>query len=163
VTERFANNPLTTLAVAITTTAQTTISVVSAVGFPSLAQYRILIDSEIMLVTAGAGTTSWTVTRGAESTVAATHLVNAEVAHILTAGALVQFGANITAASTLPVGSTTGDIIRYNTVAGAWEVASEPFSFKGLVLTPALASLVDAIGAIYFDSALKAVLVCTDI
>jgi hypothetical protein len=116
-----------------------------------------------MLVTAGAGTTSWTVTRGAESTVAATHLVNAEVAHILTAGALVQFGANITMASALPTGSTTGDIIRYNTVAGAWEVASEPFSFKGLVLTPALASLVDAIGAIYFDSALKAVLVCTDI
>ena len=70
---------------------------------------------------------------------------------------------HLLAGSLLPAGTVTGDTVRYNTVTSAWEVASEPLVFKGIVLTPALASLVDAIGAIYFDSALKAVLVCTDI
>ena len=63
----------------------------------------------------------------------------------------------------VPVGGTTGDIIRYNSVSGLWEVASEPFALKGLVLTPALASLVNAEGAMYYNSADKAVKVCTDI
>ena len=52
-----------------------------------------------------------------------------------------------------------GSIIRYND--GDWEVVAEPFVFKGLVLTPALASLIDVEGAIYYDSSLKAILVCT--
>ena len=62
----------------------------------------------------------------------------------------------------LPPGNTTGQIVRYNSATDAWEVASEPFVFKGLVLTPALASLVTAEGAIYYDSSLKAIMVCTE-
>ena len=56
-------------------------------------QWRILIDSEIMIVTGGHGLTTWIVTRGAEGTTAATHLNNATVIQLLTAGALNNFGA----------------------------------------------------------------------
>lgn len=63
----------------------------------------------------------------------------------------------------LPDGSVTGDFLRYNTVTGGWEVASEPVELKGLVLTPALASLVDAEGAVYYNSSSKNVQVCTDV
>jgi hypothetical protein len=89
--EQFGNLAATTLSAAITTTSATTLTVVSAAApFPQTAQFRIIIDSEIMIVTAGAGTTTWTVTRGAENTTAATHLSGAAVTHILTAGALIQ-------------------------------------------------------------------------
>ena len=60
-------------------------------------------------------------------------------------------------------GSITGDFLRWNEGTGDWEAASEPIEFKGLVLTPALASLIDAEGALYYNSALKSVLVCTDV
>lgn len=60
-------------------------------------------------------------------------------------------------------GSVTGDFLRWNETTGDWEVASEPIEFKGLVLTPALAALIDAEGAIYYNSLLKSVLVCTDV
>jgi hypothetical protein len=62
-----------------------------------------------------------------------------------------------------PAGVMTGDFIRYDAVDGRWEVATEPVVLKGLVLTPALASLIDAEGAIYYNSANKSVLVCTEI
>jgi len=44
--------------------AQTVIQVASAWGFPSSGNYPITIDSELMTVTGGQGTTTWTVTRG---------------------------------------------------------------------------------------------------
>jgi len=87
-TEQFANNATTTLNGAISSTSATSITVASASAFPSVAQFRILIESEIMLVTAGAGSTTWTVTRGIEGTTAATHADGATVRQILTAGAL---------------------------------------------------------------------------
>ena len=153
--EHFTNDAETTLSVAIDAI-ETSMVVISATLFPTVAQYRIRIDDELLLVTGGAGTTTWTVVRGIEGTTAAAHLSDSQVCQVLTAGALEQLKLD-----TFPVGSITGDMIRYN--AGAWEVAEEPLTFRGIILTPALASLVDAIGAIYFDSALKAVLVCTDL
>lgn len=69
--ERWANNPTTTLLGDITNSA-TSITVNSASGFPSTKQFHILIDGEIMLVTSVSGTT-WTVTRGYETSTAATH------------------------------------------------------------------------------------------
>ena len=57
-------------------------------GFPAVAQYRIVIENEILLVTAGAGTTTWTVTRGAEGTTAAAHTDGTLVTHVLTMGGL---------------------------------------------------------------------------
>jgi hypothetical protein len=61
------------------TAAQTTISVPSATGFPATGTFRIRVDDEEMTVTGGAGTTTWTVTRGVNSTVAAAHAAGAAV------------------------------------------------------------------------------------
>ncbi len=92
-TEQFANNAQTSLNGAITATA-TTLTVASASGFPSSAQFRILIDSELMIVTAGAGTTTWTVTRGAEGTTTAAHANQATVSQVLTVGGLENLDAS---------------------------------------------------------------------
>ncbi len=54
------------------TSIQTTITVASATGFPT-SQFRIRIDDEVMTVTAGFGTTMWTVTRGVNGTAPALH------------------------------------------------------------------------------------------
>ena len=61
--EQFANNAQSTLTAAITAGA-TSLTVQSAAAFPSSPQFRILIDSEILLVTAVSGNT-FTVTRAA--------------------------------------------------------------------------------------------------
>jgi len=55
-----------------TTAVQGSITVASAAGFPTTAGYYIRIDNEVMRVTAGQGTTTWTVARGATRTSAAT-------------------------------------------------------------------------------------------
>jgi hypothetical protein len=62
----------TTLAGAVNAT-QTTITVNSAAGFPTTS-FRIRIDDEYMDVTGGFGTTTWTVTRGVNSSTAASHV-----------------------------------------------------------------------------------------
>ncbi len=54
------------------TASQTTVSVASASGFPTSA-FRIRIDDELMNVTSGFGTTTWTVTRGVNGSTATTH------------------------------------------------------------------------------------------
>jgi Tfp pilus assembly protein PilV len=59
------NAPATTLASAMTAS-QLTISVASAGGFPSAAPYIVMIDSELILVSDGAGTTTWSVRDAAE-------------------------------------------------------------------------------------------------
>jgi hypothetical protein len=61
----------TTLAAAITAS-QTTVTVASASGFPS-SQFKIRIDDEVMTVTGGFGTPTWSVTRGSSGTTAAAH------------------------------------------------------------------------------------------
>ncbi len=87
--EQYTNDAVTALDGGINNSV-TSIDVDSFTGFPASAQYRIRIDDEIMLVTAGAGTTTWTVTRGAEGTMADSHLNAASVTHVLTAGAIDQ-------------------------------------------------------------------------
>ena len=84
--EAFSNNASTTLAVAIESVDGTTIGVTSGTGFPGV-QFRVIVDDEIMLVTAVDDVT-WTVTRGVESTTAATHDSGATVTHVLTAEGL---------------------------------------------------------------------------
>lgn len=69
----------TTLTTAITSTSSTTVKVASAAGFPTSGNYTIQIDAEQMQVTGGQGTTTWTVTRGFNSTTKATHLLSAIV------------------------------------------------------------------------------------
>lgn len=48
----------------------TTMNVVSAAGFPGSGNYNVQVDTEVMTVTAGQGTTAWTVTRGANGSTA---------------------------------------------------------------------------------------------
>ena len=67
----------TTLTGALTAAA-TTITVSSATGFPTT-PFQIRVDDEFMLVTAGFGTTTWTVSRGTSSSVATTHVTGQTV------------------------------------------------------------------------------------
>ncbi|MGZ6267752.1 MAG: TadE/TadG family type IV pilus assembly protein, partial [Candidatus Limnocylindrales bacterium] len=67
----------------IYSTGATSIKVNSASGFPTSGSYTVVIDSEHMLVTSGQGTTTWTVTRGADSTTAATHIGGTTVTRVV--------------------------------------------------------------------------------
>jgi len=75
------NQGTTYLSAAITTTTATSITVASATNFPSSGSFIITVDSEQMNVTAGAGTTTWTVTRGVNGTTKATHSANAVISY----------------------------------------------------------------------------------
>ncbi len=68
-----------TTAAAAINDSQTSITVASATGFPTGQNYRIKIDSELMEVTGGQGTTTWTVTRSVDGTSAAAHLSGATI------------------------------------------------------------------------------------
>ena len=103
--ENITNNAQTTLNGSINN-AVTSIVVNSATPFPQSGQYRIIIDSEIMIVTGGQGTTTWTVTRGAESTVAASHNSGAVVSHIITAGGISNLAPSAYWSSFAPAGLT---------------------------------------------------------
>lgn len=90
--ELFSNQAVTTLSAAITSTSATSLTVTSSTGFPAAlstvpSQFRINIDTELLIVTNVSGTT-WTVVRGAEGSTAATHLISAAVTHIITQGSL---------------------------------------------------------------------------
>jgi hypothetical protein len=82
-TEKLANDAKSGLNGSINNT-QTTLVVNSAATFPSTGKFRIIVDSELMLVTSVSGTT-FTVTRGIEGTTAISHSSGVAVAHILTA------------------------------------------------------------------------------
>jgi len=66
-------NPKTTTTTANRTAGQTTLPVASAAGFPASGDYYIRIGSEVLRVTGGQGTTTWTVARGQLGTAAASH------------------------------------------------------------------------------------------
>ncbi|HWB00635.1 MAG TPA: hypothetical protein VG713_19210 [Pirellulales bacterium] len=87
--EQLANNAASTLASSIGTT-DTTITVQTGSVFPDSGNFRLLIDSELLLCTDRSGNTL-TVTRGIESTSPANHAANASVTVVLTAGALAQY------------------------------------------------------------------------
>lgn len=89
--EIFKNNPSTALSADITSTSATSISVDDGSVFPSTGEFRILIGSELMLVTARS-TNTLTVVRGIEGTTATTHSTSDGVNQIVTAGALRQYG-----------------------------------------------------------------------
>lgn len=84
--EQLSNGAVSTLPTGINDSV-TSLTVVSATGFPSDGNFRILVESELMLVTAVSGTT-FTVVRGIESTSAASHLAGVSVLQVFTAGSL---------------------------------------------------------------------------
>lgn len=87
--ERFSNASASTLNGAISGGA-TTLNVASASTFPTQGNFRLLVDSEIMIVTAVVGST-FTITRGAEGTAAASHNNGVAVTGVLTAGGIAQY------------------------------------------------------------------------
>jgi hypothetical protein len=120
-TEQFANNAQSNLTAALTAGA-TSLTVQSAAAFPAAGNFRVLIDGEILLVTAVAGNT-FTVTRGAEGTTATAHAPGAYVTHVLTAAALLNCPRSMT---------TTGDV-EYLAASGA--VTRRAIGSAGQVLT----------------------------
>jgi hypothetical protein len=88
-TEQFANNASTTLNGAINNST-TTVVVTNGAVFSQVGTFRVIVDSEIMLVSAISGNTL-TVARGQEGTSAVSHLTAATITQILTAAGLAQF------------------------------------------------------------------------
>ena len=104
-TEKFANSASTTLATGIGSD-DLSLVVADASAFPAQPQFRILLESEILLVTGVSGAT-FTVTRGAEGTTATSHGSGLPIKQILTAGAVAQLQVDVQ--STLRVYSGSGD------------------------------------------------------
>ena len=84
--EKFSNFARSTLANGIDAD-DVQLIVEYATNFPSLGDFRLHCQNELMLVTARAGTT-FTVTRGIEGTTPAGHIAGTGVAHVMTAGSL---------------------------------------------------------------------------
>lgn len=84
--ERWSNSATSTLNGAITAGA-TSLTITSGTTFPSSGDFRIVIGTEIILVTVVSGST-WTITRGQEGTTAAAHSNGATVELYLTSGSL---------------------------------------------------------------------------
>jgi hypothetical protein len=72
-------NPKATTRTSSSTAAQTSMTIASATGFPASGNYYVRIDNEVLQVTGGQGTGTWTVSRGQLGTVAATHANGATV------------------------------------------------------------------------------------
>lgn len=86
--EKYSNGAATTLAGNVDNTSDpVTISVASASTFPTTGDFRILIGTEILLVTGVSGT-SFTCSRAQEGTSIASHTTGDAVTHILTAASL---------------------------------------------------------------------------
>jgi len=92
--EQFTNSGETPLDGAINN-AVTSLDVTSASTFPAAAPFRVRIDDEIIRVTGGAGTSTWTVERGTEGTTAASHLDLAPITHVVTVNSLNQQRADL--------------------------------------------------------------------
>ena len=125
--EVFANNAATTLNGNITSGA-TTLVVTSASGFPTTGNFRIIVDSEIMLVTAVSGTT-FTITRAQEGTSAAAHTSGVGVAHVLTVASLMNIISQYTDLAICQgrLTLTSGVPVTTSDVTGAGTIYFTPF------------------------------------
>ncbi|HEU4450189.1 MAG TPA: prepilin-type N-terminal cleavage/methylation domain-containing protein [Gaiellaceae bacterium] len=108
--EAYANDgAVTTSVTGGLTQTGTTLTVASATGFPAAGEFRITIAGEVLIVTAGAGTTTWTVERGGDGTVPGTH----------NAGATVTLTERVAIASCSFGGSPCTSLVPTKTTAGA--------------------------------------------
>ena len=94
-TERFANKSTTTLNGGIDGVVNSLV-VADPSKFPTSPQFRLLAESELMLVTGVSGA-NYTVQRGVEGTLAVPHSSGIPLNHILTAGGLDQLKSDILA------------------------------------------------------------------
>jgi hypothetical protein len=95
-------------------------------------QFRAVIGSEIVIVTAGQSGTTWTITRAAEGTTAAAHAAGVSVAHVLTAESL------LTAHTTFDVRAfgAVGDRVADDTAALQAAIDAASAGIGGEVLLP---------------------------
>lgn len=116
--------------------AATSLTVASATGFPTAGNFTILVGAEAMTVTAGQGTTTWTVTRGVNGTTAAAHALNAQIsfaASTLMLGAALAHAYAIGSAVRLadaPPGTTVFRIISSVAIAAGSLVAGTMLTVK---------------------------------
>lgn len=87
--EKFKNIGQSTLSAGVDAST-TTMPITSVSSFPTDGNFRILIDAEIMLVTAVSGS-NFTVVRGQEGTTGASHSSGATVTLVLTADSVFRF------------------------------------------------------------------------
>ncbi len=120
-----------------TTTTNTTLTVASAAGFPTYGTFTIKIDNEYMVVTGGAGTTTWTVMRAQQGTAAATHSNGAAVTHIDPATGELSWNATtkvLTVSGTIYIDGSAqisnGAVNQYNGQAAIYLSGSLNFSGK---------------------------------
>lgn len=112
--EGYVNDPGTTLTGNINNST-TSIPVATGVGYPTTRNFRILIGSELMLVTVNAGATpdTWTATRGIEATSAASHLSGVPVNMVVTKGLVDQIRSDLIKSgpfASLPAAGNAGDL-----------------------------------------------------
>jgi len=78
-----ASVDLTTTLTADPGASGTTLAVTSAARFPAVNGYKVRVEDETMLVTAGAGTASWTVTRAQDNSIGVAHAIGIVVAQVV--------------------------------------------------------------------------------
>jgi hypothetical protein len=99
------------------TNSQTSFTIGNPSLFPPDGQFRIRIESELMLVTAVAGS-SWTVTRGIEGTSAVSHDAGASIYGVLTVQSLLIATARISYALPIRLDYVSQTVLRLNTFGG---------------------------------------------
>lgn len=126
--EQFANVGQTTInQVNGIAAGDTSVTVASNTGFPANASFRIRIDSELILVTAGQGGVTWTISRGIENTTPAAHANGATVTQVVTNGGLLNaFMTKIDEVG--PVGGATASLTFPNLIS------SIPQTFRSLCI-----------------------------
>ena len=134
----FTANASTTLSAAISSTSSTSLTVASSTGFPvpvsGTTQFQILIDSEIINVTAVSGTT-WTIARGQDGTTAATHSSGAAVTHIVGPGALGILGGDGQSYTPSWTAATTNPVLNNGTIVGQWYYINTHLVWYSVLLT----------------------------
>jgi hypothetical protein len=78
-----ASQDLTTTLTADPGAGGVALAVTANTNFPGTNNYKVRVENEVMLVTAGAGTNAWTVTRGIDGTTAVAHAIGTIVALVL--------------------------------------------------------------------------------
>jgi len=118
--EQFTNTPLTFNLSGTLSSGATTLTPPTYAGWPATGQFRLKIDSEILLIT-NAATHPWPCTRGVEGTTAAGHAAGAVAYPPITAAALGQLIA-VDQAGTL---TATGREINFQSGATVSQVGAK--------------------------------------